>query len=637
MTRRKDVQDPVTNLRGGHVTAKTCGNPRIHAMLFVKGIALLLIVVLALLGTDCRRVDAVDTQSRPQQTLYIRLLRSTALVITSSGSSGTAWVADRDRKLLITNFHVVAKTTGYGLHDAVDVFFPAYDDRNKVIPERDYYDHHVDSLTKGGFRVQARVVDADETLDLALLTVPSLPDHVTAVPLAEDSPSPGDRLHSIGNPGSSSSLWLYTEGAVKQVAHKTWASLAGDKLLRHQARVIETQGPVNPGDSGGPVVNDGGELVGVTQGRHTEAHLLNWAIEVTEVKRYLNDVEWMTRVHTAADYQRRARHYYHEGWYDIPLGSPDRHPTIPGFRDSADDDWTHGQTLPVRHNRPRLAIADLHEAIHRDPTNPDLYLERGKLWELFLKNDLALEDCNKAIALRPQHALAYACRAGVPGGLHDQASRLADLSKALELDRDCIRAYELLAYYCLDKDSALAINYLTEIVRRQPQNAGVLQERARVFEEINNYDAALKDLSKAMQLEPRNPRYYEARANLYRKLRRFREAAADRLKVANLCPENPINWNVLGKSLLDCGEPDAAIEAYTMALDCLRTYNLRSGFLLYDTVLAWGDLVVTKGDLGAARDGYRAAIRTIKAWSDPIGLIYYVPLLEKKLKNLPQR
>ena len=56
----------------------------------------------------------------------------------------------------------------------------------------------------------------------------------------------------MGNPGASDAYWVYTSGAISQVYQKT---------IRYntqtvQARVLETQSPINPGDSGGPVVND---------------------------------------------------------------------------------------------------------------------------------------------------------------------------------------------------------------------------------------------------------------------------------------------------------------------------------------------------------------------------------------------
>jgi hypothetical protein len=95
-------------------------------------------------------------------------------------------------------------------------------------------------------------------------------------------------VHSLGNPGGSGALWVYTPGKVRQVYQKKWAAKAGRETLQFEARVIETDSPTNPGDSGGPLVNDQAELVGVTQGGATNASLLSVFVDVSEVKRFLS-------------------------------------------------------------------------------------------------------------------------------------------------------------------------------------------------------------------------------------------------------------------------------------------------------------------------------------------------------------
>jgi hypothetical protein len=75
---------------------------------------------------------------------------------------------------------------------------------------------------------------------------------------------------------------------VRQVYNKRWVAKAGREEFRFEARVIETDSPTNPGDSGGPLANDKAELVGVTQGGATQAQSLSTFIDVIEVQRFLN-------------------------------------------------------------------------------------------------------------------------------------------------------------------------------------------------------------------------------------------------------------------------------------------------------------------------------------------------------------
>jgi hypothetical protein len=58
--------------------------------------------------------------------------------------------------------------------------------------------------------------------------------------------------------------------------------------MTFEARVIETDSPTNPGDSGGPLLNDAGELVGVTQGGAIKANSVSTFVDVYEVKRLLD-------------------------------------------------------------------------------------------------------------------------------------------------------------------------------------------------------------------------------------------------------------------------------------------------------------------------------------------------------------
>jgi S1-C subfamily serine protease len=107
------------------------------------------------------------------------------------------------------------------------------------------------------------------------------------MPLARASIGPGQRVHSVGNPGRSGGLWLYTSGMVRQVYRKEWSVRSGDRKFDFRARVVETSSPTNAGDSGGPLVNDRGELVAITQGGAADAQLLSFFIDVSEVKTFL--------------------------------------------------------------------------------------------------------------------------------------------------------------------------------------------------------------------------------------------------------------------------------------------------------------------------------------------------------------
>jgi S1-C subfamily serine protease len=230
------------------------------------------IVALLTLGV---RLPAQQVESGEK--IYQRALKSTVWVIVPQGrgglvASGTGSLVNLRKRLILTNYHVV------GNKDSAMVYFPIYLQNGEVVSERKAY-------LKGKTGIPGKVVARDSKKDLALIQLEAVPRGAQELILAPKSPTPGQRLHSIGNPGASDALWAYTQGTVRQVYSKKW-SLSGEDGFELDARIVETQSPVNQGDSGGPVLNDRGELVAVTQGHvnDKQARLVSIFIDVSEVR-----------------------------------------------------------------------------------------------------------------------------------------------------------------------------------------------------------------------------------------------------------------------------------------------------------------------------------------------------------------
>ncbi len=213
-------------------------------------------------------------------TVYQQVVRSSVWVHSDRGegklATGSGALVDKGRRLILTNYHVVGDVK------RATVFFPAFDNNKKVIPDRKYY-------TDRKLGIPGEVVELDKQADLALIRIDRVPDSVPELKLAAESPEPGQAVHSIGNPGKSGALWVYTPGKVRQIYGKKWkAKLDERNTISFEAKVIETDSPTNPGDSGGPLVNDKAELVGVTQGGALDAQSISIFVDLSEVKRLIN-------------------------------------------------------------------------------------------------------------------------------------------------------------------------------------------------------------------------------------------------------------------------------------------------------------------------------------------------------------
>lgn len=276
-----------------------------------------------LTGLCALAITGVASSQEPKkESAVLRVIRGTAHVQCPDGSSGTAWVLDRDRGILVTNHHVIVAASVNSdarvglerrevLHDGVTITFPAYREDGSLIAEATYYEKNAAKLAQAGLRVRGLVIDADMARDLAIIKVDKLPAGVLAIPLAAKSQDAGDEHFSIGNPGVSKFRWVFSSGRVKSRGHQSW--LTGETLDSRSCQVLNTDALVNPGDSGGPVVNKDGELVAVTEGFSSKARGLSFSIDLAEVKAYAAELENIFDSKSADDHIRRGHFYMMRG------------------------------------------------------------------------------------------------------------------------------------------------------------------------------------------------------------------------------------------------------------------------------------------------------------------------------------
>jgi serine protease Do len=158
----------------------------------------------------------------------------TGLVIGPQHSSGSGVIIDAEG-YIITNAHVVAGAR------QVQVVLPGA------------ADSVAGSLVEIGRSVDAKVVGVTTANDLALLKIDNEPN-LRPLPLADyDKIRQGELVFAFGSPEGFRNT--VTMGIVSAVARQIDVDSA--------AVYVQTDAPINPGSSGGPLVNVDGELVGL--------------------------------------------------------------------------------------------------------------------------------------------------------------------------------------------------------------------------------------------------------------------------------------------------------------------------------------------------------------------------------------
>ena len=109
---------------------------------------------------------------------------------------------------------------------------------------------NVDILFADGTKHTAYLVADDRDSDLALLRVASVTDW-DCLPIRSTAASVGSDLFVIGSPGGD------------LLSHSVSKGIVSSYRAVEEAQLIQTDAAINAGNSGGPAINDDGELIGI--------------------------------------------------------------------------------------------------------------------------------------------------------------------------------------------------------------------------------------------------------------------------------------------------------------------------------------------------------------------------------------
>jgi S1-C subfamily serine protease len=245
----------------------------------LSGSALALALV-AILPAPSTAQDAIEK-------LYQKVLPSCVLIVTEKKEGGkvamgrgTGSLIDLGRKLVVTNHHVLP----FG--DDARVFFPEYKD-DKLITD---LGHYLNSF-KDGKGIPAKAVARSPFRDLAILQLESVPEGAKPLPIARTSAQLREPVHWVGNPDDVPKTWVWiTRGIVTSMTKDKFRVPGADFVV--DTIFVHTDVAGRPGESGGPLVNNRGELVGVRQGSTiVNGQRRGMAVELTEFRAFFQSKE----------------------------------------------------------------------------------------------------------------------------------------------------------------------------------------------------------------------------------------------------------------------------------------------------------------------------------------------------------
>ena len=182
-------------------------------------------------------------------------LRSVVVVsaeLTSGSSTGSGFAVavseDKTYDYIATNYHVVA--------NAKEIYVRLY--------EGDY--------------VEATLVGYSSEDDIAVLKIDS--HGLTPLTLADYGTCRlGDIVYALGTPEGENFAWTVTQGTISAVDRILWIE-DENKNLQKTMRVLQTDTPVNHGNSGGPLINARGEVLGIVSMKLEENEGMGFALPI---------------------------------------------------------------------------------------------------------------------------------------------------------------------------------------------------------------------------------------------------------------------------------------------------------------------------------------------------------------------
>jgi hypothetical protein len=215
-----------------------------------------------------------DKVLEPEE-VYEQCVRSCVFIVTpikAGHIEGAGALIDADKRLLITTAHVVEES------NTVYVQFPVRNKDGSWMTDKKKYMERIPA----GQALKGKVLHRDTTRDLALVQLDRLPPDTPALPVARQSVQVGATVVGIGHQANLNATFSTTVGTVRAVG-----IMAPGATDRAGLRLVTISNPINSSDSGGPLIDRRGHLMGVVPAPAESLQRVHGAIDVTEVRAFL--------------------------------------------------------------------------------------------------------------------------------------------------------------------------------------------------------------------------------------------------------------------------------------------------------------------------------------------------------------
>lgn len=371
--------------------------------------------------------NEISSQSLSAEKIYKKVSDAVVVIYAydsnNKRSSQGSGVVINDNGYVVTNYHVLA------FNDRLEVLH-----NNEIVPFVD-------------------IIGIDVEKDILILKIDE--KKFPAIKIGDSkSLNIGQRVYAIGSP-------LGFENTISE------GIISGLRRYEEAGKdYIQITASISAGSSGGAVVNDKGELIGISTLTATEGQNINFAIPIDDVL----DVEISSYVKddTYKDYE-----LFYKG---LDAGEKGNH---------------------------KEAAEYFSLFIRKYPNDANAYYNRGVSKGKLKDYRGAIQDYNKAIEIQPDYVDAYYNLGLLKSNLEDYRGAIQDFNKAIEYQPDFATAYYNRG---LDKlnlsDYREAIQDFNKAIEYQPNYGDAYNNRGIARGYLGDYRGAIQDFNEAIEIEP---------------------------------------------------------------------------------------------------------------------------------------
>lgn len=225
-----------------------------------------------------------------ESSIYIEVSNNRGVV-----SSGSGFVYKKDDKYgyILTNYHVIDGGTDFEI------------------------------IFTDGTKAKAELISGDEYYDIAVLKIDK--DKIKKVSTIGDSSNLelGDTVFTVGAPLGKEYMGTITKGIVSGINRMVSVELSSGSYLME---VIQTDASINSGNSGGPICNIKGEVIGITSSKlmGTGVEGMGFAIPINSVMDVIENLEngkTITRPYLGVQLADLTNTFALQYYYGITIGN----------------------------------------------------------------------------------------------------------------------------------------------------------------------------------------------------------------------------------------------------------------------------------------------------------------------------